>query len=130
MPIVNDARPDHKHLHADWFLLTEDLEWIDPKTLEVHKVEALFKWDKGSVMRWMPRMLVPHGDEMTYPSALHDQSYKIYDMTKRQADAKFRRFLIEEFARGDEPDPFGKVKAWTAWSAVRLNLKAQWRWEK
>lgn len=130
MPIIDDHRPDHKHLHDDWFRLTEHLGWIDPKTLEVHRVKAPFEWDKGSVFPFVPRAMVPHGDEMTYPSALHDQSYKTYDMSRRAADAIFRRFLIEEFARGDNPDPFGKIKSWTAWSVVRMNLKAEFRWKK
>ena len=120
MPLLTLPRPLYRHLHSDIYQMAEDMRYRDKKTGVVYRVKQGFTWDKGTVLKIIPRIIVPHGDEMTYPSALHDMFYRYNTVTKRTADRVFRQFLIEE---GLHP-----ARAWAAWTIVRLNLPASWRW--
>ena len=121
MPIVGDD-PHITHLHDDEYRLHDDLHYNDLKTGKHHFVHAPFDWDLGSVLEFIPRFIVPHGDEMTYPSCLHDKYYTTMEVPRREADAVFRRFLIEE--------GMSKTRATLAWLAVRLNLYAEIKWKR
>jgi hypothetical protein len=122
VPLLNKDRPRYRHLAGDYYEMFDSLRYLDEETLIVHIVEAGFRWDKGSILKLIPRACVPHGDEMTYPSALHDKFYVDYSVTRATADRILRQFLIEEGLH-----PF---KAWAAWCAVRMNLLAAYRWGK
>lgn len=122
MPLLNKTRPLYRHLYEDIYRMHDKLRYMDNETGEIYEVEEGTEWDKGTVARIVPRFFVPHGDEMTYPSAIHDQHYKKYTVTRRVADRVLRQFLIEE--------KLHPARAWAAWSFVRMNLKAQWRWGK
>ena len=122
MPMLNRERPLYRHLYEDIYRMYDELRYMDNETAIIHTVESGTEWDKGTVSKLIPRAIVPHGDEMTYPSALHDEFYKHYNVTKRVADRIFRQFLIEE--------KIASWRAWMAWSIVTANLKARWRWGK
>lgn len=121
MPIIGD-NPHLTHEYDDTYVMYDDMLYRDPLTNELYEIRAPFKWDMGTIIKFVPRIIVPHSDEMTYPSALHDKFYRTYEVTRREADAIFRRFMIEE--------GMSKTRAWIAWGAVRLNLKAEFRWGK
>lgn len=122
MPMLTHPRPLYRHLHDDIYQMAEELMYRDPVTHEIYTVHAGFEWDKGTVMKLVPRAIVPHSDEMTYPSALHDKFYRDYSVSRRTADRLLRQFLIEE--------GLARWRAWAAWSVVRMNLKAGLRWGK
>ena len=122
MPMLNKTRPLFRHLHSDWYRLHDKLRYMDNETGEIYEVEAGTEWDLGTVMKFIPRIIVPHGDRMTYPSAVHDKFYKGYSVPKRVADRVFRQFMIEE--------GMASWRAWTAWSIVSANMGARWRWGK
>ena len=122
MPLLNKTRPLYYHIQDVYYRMAEDLLYRDNVTEEIYRVKAGFKWDKGSVPKIIPRFLVPHGDEMTYPSAVHDQHYTLHNVSRATADRVLRQFLIEE--------GMPRWRAWTAWSAVRLNLAASLKWGK
>ncbi len=118
MPLLNKTRPEFVQLRGDWYQLHDDLRYLDNKTGLVHEVKAGFKWDLGSVMKFVPRIIVPHGDAMTYPSALHDYFYTYYTVTKATADRILRQFLIEE--------GMARWRAWLAWAGVRAYFIKEW----
>ena len=122
MPILNKSRPGFVQLRSDLYPLRDSLRYLDKKTGLIYEVGAGFTWDLGSILKFIPRILVPHGDAMTYPSALHDFFYTYYTVTKATADRILRQFLIEE---GMAP-----WRTWLAWSAVRLNFRASMGWGK
>ena len=122
MPMLNKTRPLYRHLKDDWYRLYDKLRYMDNETAVIYEVAEGTEWDLGTVMAFIPRMIVPHGDRMTYPSLLHDKFYRDYSVTKRVADRIFRQFLIEE--------GMPKWRAWTAWAVVRGNINAQIRWGK
>ncbi len=120
MPLLNKTRPGFVQLRADWYQMRDGLRYLDKKTGLVHEVKAGFKWDLGSIIKLIPRIIVPHGDAMTYPSALHDKFYADFSVTKATADRILRQFLIEE--------GMARWRAWLAWTAVKLNFRASLSW--
>lgn len=122
MPLLTKPRPLFRQLYEDWYQLYDHLEYQDIETGEIYKVEGGTKWDMGTILKIVPRFFVPHADQMTYPSALHDKFYADFSVTRAVADRILRQFLIEE--------GLAKWRAWGAWTFVRMNLKAEYRWEK
>lgn len=122
MGMLTKPRPAFRHMRDDIHKMVEELRYEDDNTGEVYVVAAGSEWDMGTIMKIIPRIIVPHGDEMTYPSAVHDKFYRGQSVTRRVADRILRQFLIEE--------KVGKWRAWMAWSIVRMNLKAEINWKK
>lgn len=122
MPLLTSPRPLFRHLYADFYQMGEDMLYKDPKTGIEYLVKKKAIWDMGSILKIIPRWIVPHSDEMTYPSALHDKFYGDFSVTKWVADRILRRFLIEE--------GLARWRAQLAWLAVRMNLKASLAWGK
>ena len=122
MPMLNKLRPLFRQISGDKYILAEELNYLDVKTGDIYTVPGGTQWDMGTVLKLIPRAIVPHSDEMTYPSALHDKFYTDFSVAKATADRIFRQFLIEE--------KLARWRAWAAWGAVRLNFRAAWQWNK
>lgn len=134
MPLLTDPRPTYRHCWGDIFEMAEDMGYQDNDTDQIYFVREGFKWNKASIIKLVPRAFVPHGDEFTYPSAVHDQFYNDKSVSRGTADRVMRQFLIEEFdysrkMQGKQGKArIGRLKAWTAWAAVRANLYAAYHW--
>ena len=133
--VFPNGRVAQRQLEGDDYVMLEDFLVYWPRKNRFIMVPKGFITDNGSIPDIIPDAMADNTGDAANAFVAHDWIYKLMtfdvqfecvppefyeEWSKRDADLLMRDIMV----LAGEP----RYKAWIAWTGVRLNVLAAWRW--